>query len=48
MFIATETVKFHMHNILVKYKLKSRTQLQQRLKEWDFSAWEPPNNNPPP
>lgn len=40
LFISPETVKYHLHNILIKYKLKSRTQLQQTLKEWDFSAWE--------
>jgi len=40
MSISPETVKYHLHNILMKYKLKSRTQLQQLLKEWDFSAWE--------
>jgi DNA-binding CsgD family transcriptional regulator len=40
MFITAETVKYHLHNALIKYKLKSRTQMQQLLKEWDFSAWE--------
>jgi len=40
MYISPETVKYHLHNILLKYKLKSRTQLQQLLREWDFSAWE--------
>ncbi len=40
LYISPETVKYHLHNILIKYKLKSRTQLQQTLKEWDFSAWE--------
>ncbi len=40
MFITAETVKYHLHNVLLKYQLKSRTQLQQLLKEWDFSAWE--------
>jgi DNA-binding CsgD family transcriptional regulator len=39
MFISSQTVKYHLHNILLKYDLKSRTQLQQILKEWDFSAW---------
>ena len=40
MYISPETVKYHLHNIFSKYRLKSRTQLQQTLKEWDFSAWE--------
>jgi DNA-binding CsgD family transcriptional regulator len=40
MGISAETVKYHLHNILTKYSLKSRSQLQQLLREWDFSAWE--------
>lgn len=40
MGISPETVKYHLHNVLGKYKLKSRTQLRQLLKDWDFSAWQ--------
>jgi DNA-binding CsgD family transcriptional regulator len=40
MSISPETVKYHLHNVMRKYGLKSRVQLQQLLKEWDFSAWQ--------
>jgi DNA-binding CsgD family transcriptional regulator len=39
MSVTTETVKFHVSNILGKYGVKSRSQLQQLLAAWDFSAW---------
>ncbi len=39
MSIAPETVKFHVHNIFGKYGVKSRSQLQQLLSSWDWSAW---------
>lgn len=37
--ISPETVKYHVHNVLGKYGVNSRSQLQQLLREWDFSAW---------
>ena len=40
MSISPETVKYHLHNVLGKYEMKSRSQLQQLLQEWDFSAWQ--------
>lgn len=39
MSVTPETVKFHVHNILEKYGVKSRSQLQQLLSNWDFSEW---------
>jgi DNA-binding CsgD family transcriptional regulator len=39
MSISPETVKYHLHNVYGKYAVKSRSQLQQLLDGWDFSAW---------
>jgi DNA-binding CsgD family transcriptional regulator len=39
MSVSPATVKFHLHNVLEKFGLESRSQLQQVLEEWDFSAW---------
>jgi DNA-binding CsgD family transcriptional regulator len=39
MSVTAETVKFHVHNVLEKYGVKSRSQLQQLLSDWDFDAW---------
>lgn len=39
MSISPETVKYHLHNVFGKYGVKSRSQLQQLLKEWDFDIW---------
>ena len=38
--ISPDTVKFHLHNVLLKYEVKSRSQLQQLLEDWDFSRWD--------
>jgi DNA-binding CsgD family transcriptional regulator len=38
--ISGETVKTHMHNLLVKFNLHTRSELSLVLREWDFSAWE--------
>ncbi len=38
--VSAETVKTHLHNALVKFKLHSRAELHLLLEEWDFSAWE--------
>ncbi len=40
MSVTVATVKFHVRNVLQKFGVMSRSQLQQMLKEWDFSAWE--------
>jgi len=37
MSVAPETVKFHVHNVLEKYGVESRSQLKQLLSDWDFS-----------
>ena len=38
--VSVETVKTHMHNILVKFSLHSKAELRLALTDWDFSAWE--------
>ena len=38
--ISPDTVKFHLHNVFIRYEVKTRTQLQQLLKGWDFSRWD--------
>lgn len=38
--ISPDTVKYHLHNVLIKFDVKSRTQLQQLLEGWDFSPWD--------
>jgi DNA-binding CsgD family transcriptional regulator len=40
MSVTPDTVKFHVRNVLQKFGVETRSQLQQLLKEWDFSAWE--------
>ena len=37
--ISGETVKTHMHNALIKFNMRTRSELSLFLKEWDFSAW---------
>jgi DNA-binding CsgD family transcriptional regulator len=37
--LSPETVKTHVHNLLGKYRLRSRAELRQALADWDFSAW---------
>jgi len=38
--IALPTVKTHIRNILRKFGLSNRTELQRLLSGWDFSEWE--------
>ena len=38
--VSPETVKTHLHNAMLKFNLHSRSELRQRLADWDFSAWE--------
>jgi DNA-binding CsgD family transcriptional regulator len=40
MSVTAATVKFHVRNVLQKFGVETRSQLQQLLREWDFSAWE--------
>ncbi len=40
MSISPDTVKFHLHNVMLKYEVKTRSQLQQLLENWDFSHWD--------
>ena len=37
--VSGETVKTHMHNVLYKFNLHTRSELGLILKDWDFSAW---------
>ena len=39
LMISKETVKSHMRNILRKFDLHSKVELQQALEGWDFSTW---------
>jgi DNA-binding CsgD family transcriptional regulator len=38
--IAEDTVKSHMKHTLAKFQLHGKVELQEALKEWDFSEWE--------
>jgi DNA-binding CsgD family transcriptional regulator len=38
--LSPETVKTHARRILAKSGLSSRARLRQRLRHWDFSAWD--------
>ena len=38
--VAEETVKTHVKNALVKFKLHGKKELRMALGEWDFSRWE--------
>jgi DNA-binding CsgD family transcriptional regulator len=37
--ISTETVKTHIHNVLVKFQMHSKSELRLVMSEWDFGAW---------
>ena len=37
--VSGETIKVHLRSTLVKFNLRSRSQLAARLADWDFSAW---------
>jgi len=38
--VTPETIKTHVRNLLVKFNLRHRSDLRERLAGWDFSAWE--------
>jgi DNA-binding CsgD family transcriptional regulator len=40
LYIAVETVKTHMRNLLVKFGLHGKAELKKALQEWDFSEWD--------
>jgi len=40
--ISTTTVKTHIRNVLRKFNVQNKAQLQQLLTNWDFSSWEGP------
>ena len=37
--VSVETVKTHIHNVLVKFNLHSKVELRMTLSEWDFREW---------
>ena len=38
--ISPQTVKTHLRNVLIKFNLHTRSELQLSLQGWDFSYWE--------
>jgi len=38
--ISPETVKTHLRNVLIKFNLRSRSELRLSLQDWDFSLWD--------
>jgi DNA-binding CsgD family transcriptional regulator len=38
--IVEETVKTHIKNVLIKFSLHGKNELQRILGEWDFSKWD--------
>ena len=42
--ISTSTVKSHVRNILQKFRLNGKLELKGVLRDWDFSAWDDPEN----
>lgn len=39
MIISTNTVRTHIRNILYKFSINSKVELQKKLAGWDFHAW---------
>lgn len=37
--LSPETVKTHVHNVLLKFGLNSKAELRRILAGWDFSGW---------
>jgi DNA-binding CsgD family transcriptional regulator len=37
--LSPETIKTHVHNVLLKFGVKSKSELRHILASWDFSAW---------
>ena len=40
LMVAHSTVKSHVRNILMKFRLNGKLELKGVLRDWDFSAWE--------
>ena len=38
--ISPDTVKTHVHNLLMKFDLHRKADLRVALSDWDFSAWD--------
>lgn len=43
MVISSNTVKSHLRNILNKFNINSKAELQVQLANWDFSGWDKPD-----
>jgi DNA-binding CsgD family transcriptional regulator len=43
MVISPNTVKTHLRNILQKFDVSSKAELQLQLASWDFTAWDKPD-----
>jgi DNA-binding CsgD family transcriptional regulator len=43
MVISPNTVKTHLRNILQKFDVSSKAELQVLLASWDFHAWDKPD-----
>jgi DNA-binding CsgD family transcriptional regulator len=43
MGITEAGVKFHLRNVYIKFQVKNRTQLREKLTGWDFRAWLKPH-----
>jgi DNA-binding CsgD family transcriptional regulator len=37
--LSPETIKTHVRNVLIKFDVKSKSELSHMLAGWDFSAW---------
>jgi DNA-binding NarL/FixJ family response regulator len=40
--LSVDTIKTHVRNVLVKFGLHSKAELQRVLADWDFGEWEKP------
>ncbi len=40
LYITVETVKTHLRNLLVKFRLHGKAELKKALQKWDFSEWD--------
>ncbi len=40
LFVATETVKTHVHNVFINFNVHSKGELRSLLEGWDFRSWD--------
>ncbi|RPI98920.1 MAG: DNA-binding response regulator [Chloroflexi bacterium] len=42
--LSPETIKTHVRNVLIKFKLRRKAELRRALEDWDFNSWvDPPS-----